>query len=162
MRHFKYLTFLFIHNWMIACILLLFSCKDAGDEKLFNRIASISGRNTKFIILLPVDGCSGCQKETLYFTSRHLKNPLISYIITGHNKKSIDLLFSTHNLRSPYVFRDTSLTLLKQGYVSGYPILIETDESKILSKQVLSGTNLPTILDMLSSQLLEESQCEEK
>lgn len=112
----------------LVFLLILFSCStpNSNQSVLKDYISKFHIENPQKVMLLYLDGCSGCYTQHREVIQLALMKNDYHVIVVTKSKKKADLILG-ETLTSSVEF-DLQLTALELGLLSGFPIIYLFDE----------------------------------
>jgi len=109
--------------------------------------------DTKAVLIVPLDGCSGCVKKSLEFIKENQEKPFVQFILSASNRKDIAIhLKSSSIVSTSGIVKDPTNKATSVGLTKGYPTICYLNSNPIVIKQ-LSASNLLDELIILSSNI---------
>jgi len=137
-------------KYLIVFFLLFISCKDVDNKKevdveLFNKVIGTLIPDTdrsRYVVVLPADGCSGCDKfviKKLYEKLNEIDPSDFQIIISGIHGKLLleDSDLSTEDFK---IIEDREANFVRYGLISIYPKIFKKSNDVIEGWEIRAST----------------------
>jgi len=134
---------------VIGCSFFSCSTEKSEIETLINDL-NIHVEGINAIIVVPLDGCSGCIHKTVNFMAENVGRKNIAYVITDYGIKRAKMMH-LYEQENPMLFMDSKARARKLGLVKFYPVLYNLDSDNPQGIE-LTALTIDSVFHELKSQ----------
>ena len=139
---------IYIVVFAFLCLGCSNSSKYSGGKERIKSTFEIP-HTKRAVLLIPLDGCSGCVKSTLEFVKLHQKNKWLYVVLSATSNKKINLTKEKYGLtESQNIFPDSDNLIVRNGYSIGTPMLAYL--GRTLKRTELNGETVLKELTILN------------
>lgn len=122
------------------------------ESYLFSELNFPKGE-TRYAILIPLDGCEGCIKKVVTFMRLNDSRNRIVYVLSSRSRKEIELFLSKNEIQNGSVLLDGGKAI-STGLVGSFPMLYDLTKEMYSERIELNGSNADSILLRLQDNIL--------
>lgn len=143
-----------------ACLIMTLFCNCSQNKELEQdqqkieilcEELGISKTTYDLLIIVPVEGCSGCKNKVLQFATDGNSGYHIVYVATGYGNKSLVFNLDEAFLFAENLFTDNTGRALSMGLVYSFPTLYLFNKQKLIKKVEMNAINIDRILNDLNA-----------
>ncbi|WP_338792253.1 hypothetical protein [Bernardetia sp. MNP-M8] len=142
---------------LIFLVFALVSCSKnyTKDKELLDSFSKefVEGKN--YILIIPVEGCSGCRNKSLNFMKRNIGHKTIGFVLTTKRSiKDIRLMLMSKEIdladkKFESLVLDTESKAYQTGIMDKFPVLYRLENKEIQEKHILSASYVDESLNDL-------------
>jgi hypothetical protein len=139
---------------LAACLITSCDGNRKRDDVVHSFLNSTTLQLSKFkdkvLIIIPIDGCSGCVTTTAHFIKTN-QDSLLFCIVSSPTRKEARIQLG-ELLNNEHVFIDVGLKARLAGIVSYYPVVFYMEADRTIAQE-MNATNVETELSHLKLKL---------